>query len=114
MLSNLENEWISKRKRTAHKHSTLIDSIVSHECSGEQFFFVFSFLRPHLRHMQVSRLGVKLELQLPAHTTATATWGLSCVCDLHYSSWQRWILNPPSKARIEPTSGWILVRFVTC
>ena len=75
MLSNLENEWISKRKRTAHKHSTLIDSIVSHECSGEQFFFVFSFLRQHLRHMQVSRLGVKYEQLLPAYTTGCSNTG---------------------------------------
>ena len=31
------------------------------------------FLGPHLQHMEVPRLGVKLELQLPAYTTATAT-----------------------------------------
>ena len=37
------------------------------------------------------------ELQLPAYTTATATWDLSWVCD--YSSWQRRILNPLSEAR---------------
>ena len=35
------------------------------------FFFVF--LRPHLLHMEVPRLGVRSELQLPAYTTATAT-----------------------------------------
>ena len=33
----------------------------------------FCFLGPHLRHMEVPRLGVQLELQLPAYTTATAT-----------------------------------------
>ena len=50
--------------------------------------------------MEVPRLGVKLELQLLAYGTATATamQDLSCVCDLHYSSWQR-ILNPLSGAR---------------
>ena len=37
-------------------------------------FFVFlSFLGPHLWHMEFPRLGVKLELQLPAYTTATAS-----------------------------------------
>ena len=61
------------------------------------FFFVFS--GPHMRHMEVSRLGVESELQLPAYTTATATLDLSCVCDLHHSSWQCRILNPLSKAR---------------
>ena len=37
------------------------------------FFFFFSFLEPHLQHMEVSRLAVKTELSLPAYTTATAT-----------------------------------------
>ena len=32
-----------------------------------------SFLGPHSQHMEVSRLGVKQELQLPAYVTATAT-----------------------------------------
>ena len=32
-----------------------------------------SFLGPHLRHMEVPRLGAESELQLPAYTTATAT-----------------------------------------
>ena len=49
--------------------------------------------------MKVPRLGVKSELQLPAYTTATATQDLSCVCDLHHSSRQRWILDPLSEAR---------------
>uniref|UniRef100_A0A8D1RDC6 phenylalanine--tRNA ligase n=1 Tax=Sus scrofa TaxID=9823 RepID=A0A8D1RDC6_PIG len=46
-----------------------------------------------------SRLGVELELPLPAYTTVTATQDLSCVCDLHHSSRQRRILNPLSEAR---------------
>jgi len=44
--------------------------------------------------MEVPRLGVKLELQLPAYTTATITWDLSHICDVCHSSWQNWILNP--------------------
>ena len=35
--------------------------------------FVFCCLGPHLQYMEVPRLGVKAELQLPAYTTATAT-----------------------------------------
>ena len=57
------------------------------------------FLGPHPRHMEVPRLGVKLELQLPAYTTATATWDLSHVCDLHHTSQQCQILNPLSEVR---------------
>ena len=33
--------------------------------------------------MEVPRLGVKSEVQLPAYTTATVTWDPSLVCDLH-------------------------------
>ena len=61
--------------------------------------FFFFFLGPHLLHMEVPRLGVKCELQLPAYTTAVATWDLSGVYDLHHSSWQCQILNPLNEAR---------------
>ena len=63
------------------------------------FLFLFFILGPHVQHMEVPKLGVELELQLPAYTTATAMPDLSCVCDLHHSSWQRRILNPLSGAR---------------
>ena len=49
--------------------------------------------------MEFPRLGVESELQLLAYPTATATQDLSCVCNLHHSSWQRLILNPVSEAR---------------
>ena len=35
------------------------------------FVLFFVFVGMHLWHMEVPRLGVKLELQLPAYTTAT-------------------------------------------
>ena len=65
------------------------------------FFFLsfFFFLGPYLQHMEVPRLGVELELQLPAYTTATAMPDSSRICDLHHSSWQHQILNPLSEAR---------------
>ena len=58
-------------------------------------YFVFCFLWPDLWHMEVPRLGIELELKLPAYTTVTAD--PSCVWNLHHSSWQHWILNPPSE-----------------
>jgi len=61
------------------------------------FFGVF--FRVHPWHMEVPRLGVKSELQLPAYTTATATPDPSRVCDLHHSSPHSRILNPLSEAR---------------
>ena len=65
------------------------------------FFFCccccFSGLHP--RPVEAPGLGVSSELQLLAYTTATAVPDLSCICDLHHSSWQCWILNPLSEAR---------------
>ena len=37
------------------------------------FFFFFFFLGPYQWHMEIPKLGVKLEPQLPAYITATAT-----------------------------------------
>ena len=62
-------------------------------------FFCFVFLGPNLWHTQVPRLGVKLELQLPVYTTATAMPDPGRVCNLHHTSWQGQILNPLSEAR---------------
>ena len=62
------------------------------------FFFFLVFLGLYLQHMEVPRLGVIWELQLLAYTTATARLDLSCVCDLHHSSWQCQILSPLGKA----------------
>ena len=49
--------------------------------------------------MEVPRLGVQSELQLPAYARATAMPDPSHICDLHHSSQQHQILNPLSKAR---------------
>ena len=53
---------------------------------------LFCFLGLHLKHMEVPRLGVELELQLLAYTTATAIPDPKCVQ-------QCWILNPLREAR---------------
>ena len=62
--------------------------------------------RSQKQHMEVPRLGVKWELQLPAYVH-------SLIFDLRHST--RWcqILYPLSKARDGTLSSWILVRFVT-
>ena len=49
--------------------------------------------------MEVPRLGVEPELQLPAYTTATATQDRSLICNLHHSSQQCRILSPLSGTR---------------
>ena len=64
--------------------------------------------------MEVPRLGVQLELQMPAYATAGATRDPSRVCDLHHSSQQHWILIPLSEARDRTlVLTWILVGFFT-
>jgi len=77
------------------------------------YLFIFCFLGPHLRLMEVPRLGVKLELQLQAYTTATATatWDLSQICDLPHDSRQCQLLNPLSgtrdQTRILMGASWV-------
>ena len=60
--------------------------------------YMYFFLWSHLWHMEVPRLGVELELLLPAYTTATATRDLRCICDLHHSlqphQGQEWNMHP--------------------
>ena len=70
---------------------------VTYTCIFQSFFFCF--LGPHSWHMEVPRLGVELELQLPGYATATETWDPSCICSLHHSSWQCQIPDLLSKAR---------------
>ena len=78
------------------------------------FCFVFGvFLGLYPWRMEVPRLGVEPELQLPVSAIAMAKQDLSCFCDLHHGSQQHRILKPPSKARMETVSSWILVRFIT-
>ena len=60
-------------------------------------FFCFVSLGLHPQHMEVPRLGVEMELELLACSTAMPD--PSFICSLHHSSWQRQILNPLSKAR---------------
>ena len=62
------------------------------------FFFFLSILAPHMQHMEVPRLGVKLNLQLAAYTTAHGNAG----------SPTHWV-----RPRIELASSWILVRFLS-
>ena len=86
-----------------------VDNIFSIEnCSIEKpiflcvcaffWFFFFFFLWLHHWYMEVPRPGVESELQLPAYTTVIMP-DPSCLCNLHHSSQQCWILNPLSEAR---------------
>ena len=103
LLSQFEKcnmcHWRNFNKCNYHSLSRII--LLKHTSSYGFLtcLFVFYFLGPHPWHMEVPRLAVQSELQLPAYTTAIATSDLGCVCDLHHSSWQCQILNPLSEAR---------------
>ena len=82
-------------------------------CLNTFHIWLFSFLGLHLWHMEVSRLGIESELQLLAHTTATATLDLNHIFNLHCrlghtGSWTHW-----ARPGIEPMSSWILLGFLT-
>ena len=79
---------------------------------GGFVFWFLSFLGLLPWHMEVPRLGVELELQVPAYARATATWDPSLVCNLHHSSWQYRIVNPLSEGRDRTATSWFLVGFV--
>ena len=76
--------------------------------------FLLFFLGLHPWHMEVPRLGVQSELQLPAYTIATATWEPSRIRDLYHRSWQCWILNPLSEARDQTLNLMVTSRICFC
>ena len=86
------------------------------DVNSSQSSFV-CFLGLHLRHMEVPRLGVELELQLLTYATATATQDPSCFRDLGHSSQRSWIPDPLSKTRdqtcILMATSWICFHCAT-
>ena len=85
-----EHSHGEKRKEIAGKNKYIEVSPRPLTLLNNNFFFFFLGL--YLCHMEVPRLGVKSELQLPACATATATPDLSHLSDLHRSSQQQRIL----------------------
>ena len=77
------------------------------------FIHSFCFLGTHPWHMEVPRLGVKSELQLPAYATATAIQDPSFICNLTTAHGNTRSLTQLVRPGIQPTSSWILVRFVS-
>ena len=87
-----------------YKMTTLYGSTYSNFFQGFSFFFssppyFFCLFRATPTDIEVPRLGVQLELLLPAFATATATLDPSHICDLYHSSWQCRILSPLRDAR---------------
>ena len=77
------------------------------------FFLFFSFLRWHLWHMEFPGLGVESKLQLYVGYGATAIPDPSCLCNLHHSLQQSWIINLLKEARDQTNVSWTLCQFLT-
>ena len=111
------NPWALDFENKPKQNQTQFYTLLCHGASAEAYsslpkchfglfcsflfvcLFVFCFLGPHAWHMEVPRLGVELELQLPAYPTGTAMPDTSCTCNLHHSSQQCRIHNPLREAR---------------
>ena len=79
-------------------------------------FTYFCFLGLHVRHMEIPRLGVELELQLLTYVTATATQDPGS--EPHLWPTPQLMGNARSlthwaRPGIEPASSWIKVGFIT-
>ena len=68
----------------------------------------FFWMGPHSLYVEVLRLGFGSELQLPAYTTVTATAMPDIAVCGNARSLTHW-----ARPKIQPTSSWILVRFLT-
>ena len=68
-----------------HSHDVMFrGSVLWPLCQYLVYLFLFAFIGLYLQHMEVPRLGVELELQLPAYATAIATEDpSSSICNLH-------------------------------
>ena len=77
-------------------HMSLLSGILAPLESALSLSFSFLYFRAAGATNGSSQARVKLELQLLAYTTATATWDLSYVCDLHHSSWCWGKMTPSS------------------
>ena len=109
--------WEQEKVKRAFNDTSVLDisslwGTVNYQILWFLFCFFFLFSATPMAYMEVPRLGMVSELQMLACTMATATQDLSCLCHLHCSSQQCQVLNPLDP-RIEPSSSWILIGFVT-
>ena len=76
-------------------------------------FNLFVFLGPHLGHMELPRLGVESELQLPAYTQPQQCQIRATSATYTTAHSTAGALTHWSRPGIEPASSRILVRFVS-
>ena len=74
-------------------------------------FCFFFFLGPHPRHMEVPRLGVQLELHLPAYDSHRNN-RFELPCDYTTVHGDAGFLTHWTRPGVKPIYSWILVGFV--
>ena len=89
-------------------HSLLIHSSIKIMC----FFCFCFFFQLHLWHMEVPRLGVESELQLPTYTTATAMPDRALTVNYMAALGNAGSLTHWARPGIKPATSWILVGFI--
>ena len=87
---------LCKKKRNGKVYKV---SCLHQPCHSICLTFFLFFLGPCPQHMANPRLWVQLEIQLPAHGTATTIQDPSHICDLHHSTQQSQNPDPLSKVR---------------
>ena len=73
-------------------------------CTALWFLFVCFFGGPHLRPMEVPRLRVELELQLPAYTSAIDR---NVESELRLRPTPQLMVTHGARPGIKPVSSWI-------
>ena len=90
--------------------------LFSNRLKFPRFRFCFLvFLEPHPWHMEIPRLGVQLELQLPAYTTAIEQCQIQATSATYTTAHGNTgsFLTHRVRPGIEPEFSWILVSFIT-
>ena len=82
-----------------HKDVIYIYTMEYYSAIKNKILFVLLLLFRTVPMAYGSSQARESELQLPASTTATATRDPICICNLHHSSCQHWILNLLSEVR---------------
>ena len=96
-----ENQSLREKKKLKEQwRKKIMLKIVSPSWSTcYVLFYVFCLFRATPVAYGGSQARVHIGVVQRAYITATETPDPSCICDLHHSSCQRWILNPLSEAR---------------
>ena len=117
-LIRAETGVLSVTSLTTHLTCSLLHSFKGSKpslllCIWYILFFFFTFSVLHLRHMEVPRIGVESELQLPAYTTATGRGNQLTSATYTTAHHNTGFSTQQARSGIEPTSSWIPVGFMT-